>query len=464
MADDPRPRMAADLDSKDAFETAKTCAFDYMDGIRDRAVFPDDAAVAALRGFVEDLPEAPADAARIVEQLHALGSPATVATTGGRYFGLVIGGAVPAALAARWLADVWDQNAILYDLSPVNAVLEEVCEGWLRDIFGLPEGTAAGFVNGSSMAILCALAAARFRLFARRGWDISRRGFVGAPPLRIVASAHAHSTVTKAVALLGFGTDTVERVAVDDQGRIRLDQVPPLDESTILIVQAGNVNSGAFDAIDTLCDRARAAGAWVHVDGAFGLWAAASPRLRSLCAGIGKADSWSVDGHKTINTPYENGFVLCRDREALAASLRTSGSYLPYSDRRDGMLYTVELSRRSRAVEVWATLKALGRSGLAALVEGLHDRAVRFAHGLAEAGFPILNEVVFNQVLVGCPDREQRDRMLDHIQRSGECWVGGADWFGQPVIRVSVSSWATTDDDVARGIAAFRAARAAVEG
>jgi len=462
MTSDLQTQMAAELASKEGLEAARHAALAYLDGLAKRPVYPTPNAIAALRGFVETFPDRPGGAREIVEQLDRLGSPATVATAGGRYFGFVIGGTLPAALAARWLADAWDQNSILYTLSPVNAVLEEVCESWLRDIFALPEETAAGFVNSTATAILCGLAAARWRLFQRLDWDINAKGFAGAPRLRIVTGDHTHATVMKAVALLGFGTDTVERVPVDDQGRLLVDRLPPLDDRTILILQAGNVNSGAFDPLVPLCDAARAAGAWVHIDGAFGLWAAASPRLAALCDGLGKADSWSVDAHKTLNAPYENGIVLCRDREALVAAMRTSGSYLLYSDQRDGMLYTAELSRRSRAAELWATLKALGRDGLATLVETFHDHAVRFAEGLRVEGFDILNDVAFNQVLVGCTDQAEADKMAAHIQESGESWVGGALWFGRPVLRISVCSWATTAADIDRGIAAFVAARQAV--
>jgi glutamate/tyrosine decarboxylase-like PLP-dependent enzyme len=277
----------------------------------------------------------------------------------------------------------------------------------------------------------------------------------------VVLGAEAHSSVLKMLGLLGLGKDRVETVPVDEQGRMSAEKVPPLDRNTLLILQAGNVNSGAFDPLEILCERANAAGAWVHVDGAFGLWAAASPRFRHLTRGLEKADSWSVDGHKTLNTPYDSGIVFCKHPAALAAAMQASGSYLVYSENRDGMLYTPEMSRRSRAVELWATLKTIGQSGVAELVEGLCERAGQFAGLMQQQGFHILNEVVFNQVLVACDTPEQTNATLKNIQKSGECWCGGARWRDTAVIRVSVCSWATTPQDIERTVAAFVAARAA---
>ncbi len=309
-----------------------------------------------------------------------------MAQTGGRYFGFVNGGVIPVALAARWLSDFWDQNTALYVISPIAAKLEEVAQSWLRELFGLPERTVAGFVSGSSLAIFCALAAARYRVFQNNGWDINKKGFGGAPRVRIVAGRQAHGTVVKAIALLGFGIDSIEWVDVDDQGRIIPSALPELDASTILILQAGNVSSGAFDPFEDICEKANQARAWVHIDGAFGLWAAASRRLQHLTKGMAKADSFSVDGHKTLNAPYDSGIVLCRDKAALTHALHASGSYIAYSENRDGMLYTPEMSRRARAVELWAALKYLGKEGLDELVYGLHRRAVQMARELAAEG------------------------------------------------------------------------------
>lgn len=438
---------------------AQRYAQEYLAASGERNVFPTPEAIAALDAFDEPLPDATGEAQAILAMLHRVGSPATVNQIGGRYFGFVNGSVVPVALAAKQLASVWDQNAATYASSPLCSRLETVVEGWLRELFGLPEEAVAGFVSGSSIATLCGLAAGRWRLLGRLGWDVNERGLREAPPLRIVTGDQAHASVAKAVNLLGFGQACVERVATDEQGRLRLDRLPPLDERTILILQAGNVGSGSFDPIDEAMKRAREASAWVHVDGAFGLWAAASPRLAHLTKGIEHADSLSADGHKTLNTPYDCGVVLCRDREALAAAMRLTGPYLPSNEHRNGMAYTPEMSRRSRVVELWATMRYLGRRGMDELVWGLHERAVQFADELSAAGFQILNDVVFNQVLVACDDDALTQATLANVQASGVCWCGGTVWRGRPATRVSVSSWVTSPEDVSRCVEAFVAAR-----
>jgi glutamate/tyrosine decarboxylase-like PLP-dependent enzyme len=452
---------------KALFEQAAASAIEYMEGAHDRAVTPTPEAIDGLAVFDEPLPDAPCDAGEIVRLLHEHGSPATVATTGGRYFGFVNGAVIPAAVAAGWLSDAWDQNVGLYVMSPIASQLEAVCEKWLVDLFGLPAGTAAGLVSGTSAATLCGLAAGRNELLRRAGWDVNKRGLFGAPEIEVVLGDQAHATVFKALALLGLGNERVSRVAVDAQGRMIASELPPLDDRTIVITQAGNVNSGAFDPIDEICGAARAAGAWVHVDGAFGLWAAASRGKRHLTRGIGKADSWSVDAHKTLNAPYDCGIVLCANRQALVAAMQATGSYIQYGEygkRRDGMLTTLDMSRRARAVELWATLKALGKSGVEELVDGLCERAVQFADGLVAEGFHILNDVVFNQLLVRCDTPEQTKSTLDNIQQSAECWCGGTVWDANPAIRISVCSWATTEADVERSVKAFVKARGKARG
>ncbi len=459
MTEDLRARLFRDLQSDELFAAAHDAARRYAGGIDARPVFPDAAALERLAGFDEPLPDGPGDALAVLNQLDVLGGPATVAQAGGRYFGFVNGGALPATLAVRWLTDFWDQNTPLFVTSPIASRLETVTEGWLREIFGLPESCVAGYVSGSSLSIFCGLAAARYRLLQRRGWDVNRAGLDGAPRLRVIASREAHGTVAKAITLLGFGSDNVDWIDADDEGRIDAAAVRDLDTSTLLILQAGNVNSGAFDDFATLGAAAREAGAWVHVDGAFGLWAAAAGRLAHLTRGIELADSWSFDGHKTLNTPYDSGVILCRDRDALAGALHAAGSYIVYSEHRDGMLHTPEMSRRGRIFELWAALKYLGRDGVDELVYGLHERARQFADELGAAGFEILNDVVFNQVLVACDDDAATDVTLAAVQASGECWVGGTRWRGRSAIRVSVCSWATTAADVSRSVAAFVAAR-----
>jgi glutamate/tyrosine decarboxylase-like PLP-dependent enzyme len=459
MTDKIRNRMFDEMRQKDAFEMARNAAFNYADEALKRHVYPTPEALDNLQIFDEPMPETPGDATAIVQQLDQYGSPATIAQIGGRYFGLVNGGVIPASLAVRWLTDFWDQNTPLYVTSPIASKLEQVTESWLKDLLGLPESTVAGFVSGSSIAIFAGLAAARFKLFDSLGWDINRQGFINAPRIRVVASQQAHGTVTKAIALLGLGIDQVEWVAADDQGRIDASAVPELDASSMLLLQAGNVNSGAFDDFKSLCSKARNAGAWVHIDGAFGLWAAAAENLSYLTEGIDLADSWSLDGHKTLNTPYDCGVILCRDREAITNALQASGSYIVYSENRDGMLLTPEMSRRARIVELWAALKYLGKSGTDDLVYGLHLRARQFADELAQQGFEILNEVVFNQVLVACENDDITVDTIKSIQQSGECWVGGTQWHQRNVIRVSVCSWATTESDITRSVKAFVEAR-----
>jgi glutamate/tyrosine decarboxylase-like PLP-dependent enzyme len=323
----------------------------------------------------------------------------------------------------------------------------------------LPNETVAGFVSGTSMAILCGLAAARYKVLKRLDWDINSKGLINAPRIRIVTGKHVHGTVLKAIALLGLGKDAIEWVDVDQQGRIIPENIPELDEKTILILQAGNVNSGAFDSFDNICDKANKSNAWIHVDGAFGLWTAGSEKLNYLTKGIEKANSWSVDGHKTLNTPYDCGIILCNDKEALVSALQATGSYIVYGEKRDGMLYTPEMSRRARIVELWATIKYLGQKGIDDLVFGLHERAVQFATELKEKDFCILNEVVFNQVLVSCESDEMTMRTLELIQNLRECWCGGSQWGNHKVIRISVCSWATTYEDISRSVKAFVKAR-----
>jgi len=458
-----RDNMHREQQSKALLEQAKAFAYEYADGAAERNVFPSKHALADLQQFVEDLPAVSGDAAAILQQLHQYGSPATTAQTGGRYFGFVNGGILPVTLATKWLSDFWDQNTALYVMSPIASKLEEICECWLKQLFGLPDSTVAGFVSGTSSAIVCGLAAARYRLLRNQDWDFNQQGHNGAPPLRIISGRQTHSAVIKAVALLGFGTDNIEWVEADDQGRILPEKLPELDATCIILLQAGNVNSGSFDPYEAICDSANRAGAWVHIDGAFGLWAGGTKRLKHLTKGMEKAHSWSVDGHKTLNTPYDSGILLCRDRDALVMALQASGSYITYTENRDGMLYTPEMSRRARAVELWAALKYLGADGVDELVYGMHERALQFAHELRAAGFEIRNDVVFNQVIVAPADNDlETDKILEAIQDSGECWVGGSVWQGKKVIRISVCSWVTSAADISRSVQAFVAARKAI--
>jgi glutamate/tyrosine decarboxylase-like PLP-dependent enzyme len=434
----------------------------YLDTLDDRPVFPPPEVIEALSAFDEALPPGPSDPAATLRLLDEVAGPATVAVAGGRYFGFVTGGTLPAALAASWLATAWDQNSAFQVMSPAGARLEEVALGWLRELLGLPADCAGAFVTGATMANFTALAAARHALLERQGWDVERDGLFGAPELKVVVGAEVHVSLVKALGLLGLGRERVVRVPVDEQGRMRAEAMPPLDAATIVCLQAGNVNTGAFDPAREICERARAAGAWVHVDGAFGLWAAASPAHSQLADGLGDADSWATDGHKYLNVPYDSGIVLCRHPGALRGAMMVGAAYLQTSDHREPSHYGPEMSRRPRGVEVWAALRSLGRAGVGELVARTCAHARRFAAAMEEAGYRVLNEVVLNQVLVSFGDAEATRRAVAALQAEGTCWAGATVWQGQGAMRISVSSWATTEADVERSIAAIlRAARAA---
>ena len=421
----------------------------YVAGLASRPVAPTPAMQARLPELEHPLPQSPTDPAEVLRLLDEIGSPATVASAGPRFFGFVIGGSLPATLAANWLAGAWDQNAGLLVMSPIGARLEEVTTRWLRDLLGLPGGTEAGFVTGATMANFSGLAAARQALLARQGWDVDAQGLFGAPPLTVVVGDEVHTSVLKALSLLGLGRDRVVRVPTDGQGRLRADALPPLTPATIVCTQAGNVNTGAFDPFAELCPRARAADAWVHVDGAFGLWAAAAPERAHLTAGIEGADSWATDAHKWLNVPYDSGIVFCRHPEALRAAMTLHrAAYLVQGELREPYIYTPEASRRARGIEVWAALRSLGRDGVADLVERTCRLARRFAERLGGAGCEILNEVVLNQVMVSFGSPERTERVIAGIQADGTCWCGGTVWQGRTAMRISVSSWATTEADV----------------
>ena len=428
----------------------------YLSTIAERRVAPDPASVERLAAFDRPFPEGPSDPAQVLEELDLVGSPGTVATTGGRFFGFVIGGALPATLAANWLAGAWDQNAGMAVTAPSAAKLETVALRWLLEALGLPAACGAGFVTGATMANFTGLAAARHALLAGAGWDVEAQGLFGAPPITVVVGEEVHVSVLKALALLGLGRERVVRVPADGQGRMRPDLLPAFPGPTIVCLQAGNVNTGAFDPMGELCDRAHAAGAWVHVDGAFGLWAAASPRYAHLAAGIERADSWSVDGHKWLNVPQDSGIVFCRYPEAMRGAMAAHASYLIHGSAREPDEYTPEFSRRARGIEIWAELASLGRSGLADLVERCCAHASRFAEGLSAAGCEILNDVVLNQVMVSFGDAATTRRVIAGIQEDGTCWCGGTVWQGRTAMRISVSSWATTAEDVERSLAAIR--------
>ena len=333
-------------------------------------------------------------------------------------------------------------------LSPVAAKLEKVAMGWLLDVLGLPSGCGVGFVTCATQANFAGLAAARHALLARRGWNVEAQGLFGAPPITVVVGDEVHVSLLKALTMLGLGRERVVRVPVDGQGRMRADALPPLDDNTIVCVQAGNVNTGAVDPLSEIIAQAKAAGAWVHVDGAFGLWAAAAPDRAHLVNDIGDADSWATDAHKWLNVPYDSGLVFVRDPQHLHAAMAVNAAYLVDNETRDPTHYTPDFSRRARGVEIWAALRSLGREGLADLIERTCRYAARFAAGLQEAGYEVLNDVVLNQVLVSFGDAETTRRVIAAIQEDGTCWCGGTVWQGKTAMRISVSSWATTDEDV----------------
>jgi glutamate/tyrosine decarboxylase-like PLP-dependent enzyme len=430
-------------------------AADYLKTLDSRSAAPTPEALQKLSRLDEPLPEHPTDAEEVISLLDEIGSPATVASAGSRYFGFVVGGSLPAALAANWLAGAWDQNAGIAALSPIAARLEEVAIRWLTDALGLPSGCGVGFVTCATQANFSGLAAARHALLARQDWNVEAQGLFGAPPITVVVGDEVHVSILKALTLLGMGRERVVRVPVDAQGRMRAEALPPLDNHTIVCVQAGNVNTGAVDPIDRIIPQARAAGAWVHVDGAFGLWAAVAPDRAHLVNGIGDADSWATDAHKWLNVPYDSGIVFVRDRQNLHAAMAINAAYLVEGEMRDPTHYTPDFSRRARGVEVWAALRSLGREGLAELIERTCRYATRFAQGLQNAGYEILNEVVLNQVLVSFGDADTTLRVIAAIQQDGTCWCGGTVWQGKTAMRISVSSWATTSEAVEQSLDAI---------
>jgi glutamate/tyrosine decarboxylase-like PLP-dependent enzyme len=440
----------------------------YLEGASDRPVGWS-ATVDELRSSLGGpLPELPGDPSKVIAELATAVEPGLVASAGGRYFGFVIGGATPAAIAADWLTSVWDQNAGLYVCAPSAAVAEEVAGAWTAELLGLPDGVSFGFVTGCQMAHVTALAAARQSVFARAGWDVNERGLIGAPPIHILAGAERHATIDRALRFLGFGSACAVSIAADEQGRMSSaalrEAAEQVDGLTIICAQAGNVNTGSFDPLEEIADIAEEAGAWLHVDGAFGLWAAASPALRHLVSGVDRADSWATDAHKWLNVPYDSGIAFCAHPEAHQASMSVRAGYLVHADNggpRDELDWNPEFSRRARGFSVYAAIRSLGRSGIAELVERCCAHARRFGEELGAAqNVEVLNDVVLNQVLVrfldeaGDHDTYTRS-VVEAVQNDGTCWLSGTTWHGMAAMRISVSSWATTSDDVERSIEAI---------
>ncbi|MGD0873610.1 MAG: pyridoxal-dependent decarboxylase [Acidimicrobiales bacterium] len=451
----------------DLLTSAATRAADYRQEVAEREVFPNDVDLDAVRTALSSLPEGPTAASVVIDELAGAVEPALVATTGPRYFGFVVGGALDAATAADILTSGWDQPAFNAFTSPGAAVVEDVAGGWLKDLLGLPPDASFGFVTGGQGANTVALAAARHHVLAEAGWDVEQRGLLDGPAVRVVANGERHATIDRALRLLGLGAGALEPVATDAQGAIDVADLTRVlasapDGPTIVCLQAGNVNSGAFDDFVAAIAAARDHGAWVHVDGAFGLWAAACPGTRHLTAGMEAADSWATDGHKWLNVPYDVGYSFCAHPHAHAATMSYTAAYLTGQGEaglRAPGDYVLESSRRARGFATWAALRQLGRSGVAELVERCCVLARRFAEQLSTIdNVSIANDVVLNQVLVSYGDDARTDRVIESVQRSGECWMGATTWHGRRFMRISVSSWRTTEADVDRSVAAISAA------
>lgn len=450
-----QPREKLKSQPAELLSLAAERAIRYVENAGLRRVGPSSSDVNALAGFHEPFPVRPSDPADVLKQLDAIGSPASVTTTGGRYFGFVNGGIVPAAMAASWMAAAWNQNASFRVMSPVAVELEDVVLQWTCEALGLPSDCHGGLVSCATMASFAAFLAARHALLKKVGWEVTEDGMFGAPPIQVVVGAEVHASVLKALSMAGFGRKRVTIVEADGQGRMRADRLPPLSERTIVCIQAGNVNTGAFDPAEEICAAAKKQGAWVHVDGAFGLWARVSPKYAGLTRGFEHADSWATDAHKWPNAGYDCGVILLKDGDALRTAFGLTAAYLEPGARREPMHHTPDSSRRARGVEVWAMLKSLGRAGLRELVERTCAHAQRFAKGLQSAGFEVLNDVVINQVLVSFGAPEVTREVIRRIQEDGTCWCGGTVWQGKVAMRISVSSWATTEADVDRSLQAI---------
>jgi glutamate/tyrosine decarboxylase-like PLP-dependent enzyme len=448
------------MDARELLNATAAHAAEFLESLDERAIaqpVDTDELRARLGG---PLPEDGAEPREVIDRLVEDADEGIVASPGGRFFGFVLGGAIPAALAADWLTSTWDQNAGLYAAGPAAAVVEEVATAWLAELLGLPPGVSSSFVTGTQMAHVTALAAARFEVLRRVGWDVNARGLAGSPPIRVVVGAERHVTVDRALRLLGIGAEQLVVVPADAQGRIVPGDLPDLAGGpTILCAQSGNVNTGAFDALPELADAASAGGAWLHVDGAFGLWAAAAPSLRHLVAGVERADSWTTDAHKWLNVPYDSGLAFCAHPEAHRAAMSVTASYLIQAEEggpRDQVDWTPEFSRRARGFSVYAAIRSLGRSGIEELVERCCRHARRFAELLAAApDVAVLNDVVLNQVLVRFDDSDERTQEIGaRVRASGEAWMSGTSWHGVEALRISVSNWQTTDADVERAVSA----------
>ena len=442
------------METRELLADIASRASTYLDAAQQRRVSPSPEALNTLAELDTAFPEEPLDPAELVELLDQKAAPATMINTAGRFFGFVNGGALPGSLAASWLVNAWDQNAGMRVSSPAAGLLEEVAIRWTAEALHLP-ATGGGIVTGATMANFSAILAARHALLARQNWNVENDGLFGAPPINVVVGNEVHTSVLKALSLAGLGRNRIHRVPVDGQGRMKANQLPALTPHTLVCVQAGNVNTGAFDPAQEICEKASKTNAWVHVDGAFGLWAAASPQYRHLTRGFDQADSWATDGHKWPNAGYDCGIVLVKDPQHLHAAMSATAAYLVTGAQREPMNYAPDMSRRARGIEFWATLRSLGRQGLAELIERTCAHAQRFAKGLIEAGHEVLNDVVINQVMVKFGTPERTLAVIKRIQDEGTCWAGSTVWQGHTAMRISVSSWATTEADVDQSLNAI---------
>jgi len=428
----------------------------YRDSLNNRRVFPDTHMLNDMKRLDFALPEKPNDPEKILDLLSSAGSQGTNAVAGPRYFGFVIGGSTPVTLAANWLSGAWDQNCGMDTTSPVAAFVEEISLRWLLQLFGFPATCGGAFVTGATLAGFTCLAAARSHLLSRQGWNVEKQGLFGAPTINVIVSEEAHMTILKAFSMLGMGSERVTKVPTDNMGRMLIDKIPKPKGPTIICVQAGDVNSGCFDPIDEIIKKSKSDDVWIHVDGAFGLWVLVSSRYKHLGQGIEKADSWSVDAHKWLNVPYDSGIALVKDAEALRSAMSISASYITSTPgKRQPIEYTPELSRRARGVEIWTAIASLGRKGIAEIVERTCAHAQNAAKRLTDAGYEILNDVVINQVLVSFGSTEKTEKVIKAIQEDGTCWCGGTKWKGRTAMRISICSWATTDEDMDKSLDAI---------